>query len=156
MDVLHRGGLLHDVGKIGGPAQILDSPDRLDAEGWAQVRDHPVIGGRILEPIRAFAPALPIVRQHHERWDGEGYPNGLSKDEIHPLARVLAVADTYDAMASPRPYRDALDPGVALAEIRDGAGTQFEPTLVTAFLAMMEEENGLRPLEAPARKYRHG
>ncbi|MDP2955638.1 MAG: HD domain-containing protein [Longimicrobiales bacterium] len=156
MDVLHRGGLLHDVGKIGVPAHILDSPDRLDLAGWALVRDHPIIGGRILEPIRAFAPALPIVRQHHERWDGQGYPNGLSKDEIHPLARVLAVADTYDAMASPRPYRDALAPGVALAEIRDGAGTQFEPAIVTAFLAMMEEENGLLPLEAPARRYRHG
>lgn len=154
LEILHRGGLLHDIGKIGVAVDVLDAPGALTAEQWERVKEHPVIGGRILEPIRAFAPALPIVLQHHERWDGKGYPYGLSGEEIHPLARVLAVADTYDAMASARPYRRALDAGVALAEIRDGAGTQFEHGLVRAFLEMMAER-GLAPTQAPMRRY-HG
>lgn len=153
MDILHRGGLLHDVGKIGVPAHVLDSPETLTPEEWVLVQQHPVIGGRILEPIRAFKPALPIVLQHHERWDGKGYPYGLSKEQIHPLARVLVVADTFDAMASARPYRAALDPGAVLAEIRDGAGTQFEPAATRAFLEMMADR-GVVPTVAPRRRSR--
>lgn len=140
LSTLERGGLLHDVGKIGVPARILDAPGPLSRDEWTQVREHPTIGGRILEPIRAFAPALPIVLQHHERWDGLGYPSGRAGAQIHPLARILAVADTYDAMASARPYRAALPEEVVLDEIRRGSGTQFEPRLVDAFLEMMAAE----------------
>ncbi|GMV08067.1 MAG: hypothetical protein AMXMBFR53_43420 [Gemmatimonadota bacterium] len=154
LEILHRGGLLHDIGKIGVAVDVLDAPGPLSPEEWVQVKEHPVIGGRILEPIRAFAPALPIVLQHHERWDGKGYPFGLAGEEIHPLARVLAVADTYDAMASARPYREPLDGGTVLAEIRDGAGTQFEPALVRTFLEMMAER-GFTPTKAPSRRH-HG
>jgi putative nucleotidyltransferase with HDIG domain len=143
LDTLHRGGLLHDIGKIGVPARLLDTPGKLSKEDWDLVRQHPEIGGRILEPIRAFAPALPIVRQHHERWDGKGYPFGLAGVQIHPLARVLTVADTYDAMASSRPYRAALDTGAALAEIRRGRGTQFEPRIVDVFLEMMAQRDSV-------------
>jgi putative nucleotidyltransferase with HDIG domain len=140
LDILHRGGLLHDVGKIGVPARLLDHPGTLTKEDWDMVREHPIIGGRILEPIRALAPALPIVRQHHERWDGKGYPFGLVGTQIHHLARVLTVADTYDAMASARPYRGAMDTRAALAEIWRSRGTQFEPRIVDVFLEMMAEQ----------------
>ena len=140
LDILHRGGLLHDVGKIGVPARLLDHSGVLTKEDWDLVREHPIIGGRILEPIRALAPALPIVRQHHERWDGKGYPFGLVGTQIHHLARVLTVVDTYDAMASARPYRVAMDTSAALAEIRRSRGTQFEPRIVDAFLEMMAEQ----------------
>lgn len=137
LETLERGGLLHDVGKIGVPTAILDSPDALDTRGWTLVREHPRIGWRILEPIRAFAAVRPIVLQHHERWDGQGYPEGLAGTQIHRLARILAVADTYDAMASGRPYRDPLDHDVVLEEIRRGIGTQFEPEAARTFLEML-------------------
>jgi HD-GYP domain-containing protein (c-di-GMP phosphodiesterase class II) len=133
LEVLHRGGLLHDIGKIGVPRELLDLHGQLTPEQMAAVRRHPVIGARILEPIRAFAPALPIVLQHHERWDGGGYPQGLSGTEIDPLARVVAVADSFDAMASARPYRAGLEFSVIVREIVEGAGRQFDPEVVTAF-----------------------
>jgi HD-GYP domain-containing protein (c-di-GMP phosphodiesterase class II) len=103
----------------------------------AIIEQHPVIGGRILEPIRAFGPTLPIVTQHHERWDGEGYPAGLKGEEIDPLARILAVADVYDAMASARPYRNALAPVTVVSQIERDRGTHFEPRPVDAFLRVM-------------------
>ena len=137
LELLHRGGLLHDVGKIGVPSRVLDSGKSLTEEDFAIIRRHPEIGGRILEPIRAFAPALPIVVQHHERWDGKGYPAGLVGEEIDPLARILAVANTYAVMASARPYRNALSDDVVIAEILHGAGTQFDPAATEAFARLM-------------------
>lgn len=153
LSTLERGGLLHDIGKIGVPARVLDAPGPLTREEWELVREHPTIGGRILEPIRAFAPALPIVLQHHERWDGRGYPSGRAGTQIHPLARILTVADTFDAMASARPYRAALPEAVVLDEIRRCSGTQLEPRLAEAFLDMMATEaaEGIAPTEE-----RHG
>lgn len=137
VDILHRGTLLHDIGKIGVPAKILDWPSKLSDEDRKVMNNHPAIGARILEPIRAFRPMLPIVRSHHERWDGRGYPDGLAGEEIHPLARVVAVADVYDAMVSERPYRDSLSPESALTHIQSERGTHFDPRVVDAFTEMI-------------------
>jgi putative nucleotidyltransferase with HDIG domain len=137
LEALRRGGLLHDIGKIGVPASILDQPGELSEEQRATMRGHPSIGARILEPIRAFRPALGVVAQHHERWDGGGYPEGLAGEEIDLLARVLAVADAYDAMVSTRPYRDSLDPRDAILYIENNRGSHFDPRVVDAFLRLM-------------------
>ena len=146
LDVMHRGGLLHDIGKIGVPAAILDKPARLTEDEYDLIKKHPEIGANILQPIAAYADVIPIVRQHHERWDGSGYPDGLAGDQIHPHARIFAVADVYDAMISDRPYR----PGMAIEEvirtIVAGDGAEFEPAVVAAFLGVMTEE-GLGLLE---------
>ncbi len=136
LDVLNRGALLHDIGKLGISAQVLDKPGRLDANEVMHVRTHPSIGGRILEPISAFFDIMPIITDHHERWDGTGYPNGLAGEEIHINARILAVADAYDAMTSFRPYRRGSEDEVAIAEISREAGKQFDPEVVEAFLAV--------------------
>jgi putative nucleotidyltransferase with HDIG domain len=137
MTTLHRGGLLHDIGKIGVSNAILNKPGELTAEETMAVRLHPVVGARILSPIPAFASALPIVRHHHEHWDGTGYPDGLAGEEIHPLARVLAVADAYDAMASDRPYRTGRSPEVVLQVVIEDSGRHFEPRVVDALAAYL-------------------
>lgn len=138
LDTLHRAGLLHDLGKLGIPAAILDKPDRLLPEEWGVMRQHSEIGARILEPLTAFADTLPIVRHHHERWDGSGYPDRLQGQSIPEGARILAVADVFDALASERPYRGAWPVDRAVAEIRSGAGKQFDPRIVAAFLALVD------------------
>ncbi len=138
LDILHRGGLLHDIGKIGVSLHVLDYPGPLDDEMRKEVQAHTVIGARILEPIRAFQPMLPIVLYHHERWDGLGYPEGLKGLEIPRLARLVAIADVYDAMVSARPYRSGIDPQVVLDEIRSCSGTQFDPEMVVALMRVME------------------
>ena len=138
LDVLHRGGLLHDLGKIGVNQRVLDHPGRLDEEMRKEIEAHPLIGARILQPIRSFQLILPIILYHHERWDGLGYPEGLKGLEIPRLARLLAVADVYDAMVSARPYRNGMDPQSALDEIRSCSGTQFDPEMAAALLRVME------------------
>ena len=138
LDVLHRGGLLHDLGKIGVNQRVLDHPGGLDEEMRKEIEAHPLIGARILQPIRAFQPILPIILYHHERWDGLGYPEGLKGLEIPPLARLLAVADVFDAMVSARPYRSGMDPQRVLDEIRSESGAQFDPEMVAALMRVME------------------
>jgi putative nucleotidyltransferase with HDIG domain len=138
IDRLHRGGLLHDVGKIGVSATILDKPGALTSEEMATVREHPMVGVRILEPIHAFADVIGIVRHHHERFDGQGYPDRLGGYDIPLLARVTAVADVYDALVSHRPYRAEWDVERAIRYIADGAGTHFDPAVVRAFLALAD------------------
>ena len=113
---------------------ILNKPGRLDPEEYAVIQSHPRLGRRILEPISFLKDAVPIVYHHHERWDGKGYPAGLSGEEIPLSCRIMAVADTYDAMTSDRPYREGLTHEVAVAELRRCSGTQFEPQCVQAFL----------------------
>ncbi len=135
---LHRGGLLHDIGKIGIPGEILDKAGPLTKEERGIIETHPVVGARILTPIPPYADVLGIVQSHHERWDGAGYPDRLAGEAIPLLARVLAVADVYDAISSARPYRDSMPRHQVLAIIRQGVGTAFDPTVATAFLAMME------------------
>ncbi len=141
IDVLHRGALLHDIGKLGVSMEVLNKPGRLDDDEMAHVMDHPAIGGRILEPISAFADIMPIVTDHHEKWDGTGYPNGLAGEEIDVNSRILAVADTFDAITSDRPYRKGREPAVAAEEIRIHAGTQFDPRVVEAFLVAMGRDS---------------
>lgn len=140
IDILHRGGLLHDIGKIGVPAAILDKPAKLTEEEYDLMKKHPEIGANILQPIAAYADVIPIVRQHHERWDGSGYPDGLEGNQIHPHARIFAVADVYDACASDRPYRSGMPPDKVVRIIVEGDGTEFEPAVVEAFLEVMTDE----------------
>ena len=150
LDLLQRGGLLHDVGKIGVPAGILDAARKLTPEEWAQMRAHPVIGARIVEPIAEFADVLPMVLYHHEKLDGSGYPEGLTGDAIPYFARILAVADVYDALTSDRPYRAGMDPMAALAIIRKDAGSHFDPDVALTFLEMMSEDPQAAGLLAPS------
>lgn len=137
---LRIGGLLHDIGKIAVPDAILRKPLPLTKEEFEQMKPHPVVGHQIISPIPQLAKAAPIVRWHHERIDGKGYPDGLSGDEIPLLSRVAAIADTYDAMTSDRPYRRGLDMNVAREEIQRCAGTQFDKELAEIFVAIPQEE----------------
>ena len=139
LEVLHRGALLHDIGKLGISVKVLDKPGRLDEDELRQVMNHPSIGGRILQPIRAFSDILPIVEQHHEKFDGTGYPNKLAGEEIDINARILAVADTYDAMISDRPYRKGFDHEKAVGLILEETGRQFDPKVLQAFMVAIGE-----------------
>ena len=148
LKVLHRAGLLHDAGKIGVPAAILDKPGKLTDEEYSIVKRHPRAGVRILEPIRAYADVVPIVLQHHERFDGKGYPDGLSGEAICLGARILAVADVFDALISDRPYRAGWDRKHALELIKQEAGHQFDPNVVEAFLAVVAQEGKALEVQA--------
>jgi putative nucleotidyltransferase with HDIG domain len=130
---IERGSLLHDVGKIGVSDTILLKPGKLTDEEWVEMRKHSEYGYRILEKIEFLGDARQLVRQHHERWDGKGYPQGLSGADIHIGARIFAVIDTYDAMTSDRPYRKALPHETALEEIARNAGSQLDPQVVEAW-----------------------
>jgi putative nucleotidyltransferase with HDIG domain len=131
-----RGALLHDVGKIGVPDSILLKPSRLTAEEWIHMKRHPVVGYEILRGIQFLEKAAVIVLAHQERWDGRGYPNALSGNEIPLGARIFGVVDTLDAMTSDRPYRRALSFEAARTEIQRCAGTQFDPRVAQAFLSV--------------------
>jgi putative nucleotidyltransferase with HDIG domain len=146
LDQLHRASLLHDIGKIAVPNLVLDKASRLTEEEYLLVKSHPDKGVRILEPIRAYGDVLPIVAQHHEWFDGRGYPQGLKGEEICLGARILAVADVYDALISHRPYRPAREAREVLLYMQKGAGSQFDPAVVHALLNI--EEGVLAPPEA--------
>jgi putative two-component system response regulator len=113
--VLYRGGYLHDIGKVGIPDSILFKPGKLTPGEWEVMRSHPVRGEEICRPLRMLDPVRHVIRSHHERWDGSGYPDGLAGTQIPLLARVLQAADIYDALTSPRPYKSALTPRRALS-----------------------------------------
>jgi putative nucleotidyltransferase with HDIG domain len=134
---LRRGGLVHDIGKLATPVYILDKPGPLTPDEERVLREHPTQGVHILEPVPAFRRLLPIVEQHHERWDGTGYPAGRAGTGIALTARVLAVADVFDAMRSDRPYRAGLPFDDVRAAILAGAGTHFDPAVVEAFGRLM-------------------
>jgi HD-GYP domain-containing protein (c-di-GMP phosphodiesterase class II) len=150
-DVEHYrvAGLLHDVGKIGVPDYILTKVGGLDDAELGQIRRHPEIGHNILKDIPALGPALPGVLYHHEQWDGGGYPVGLAGDNIPLIARVIAIADTFDAMSSHRSYRQAMPRDEALAELTRYAGAQFDPELVPVFVKLnfVEFDRRLRGLK---------
>jgi len=133
---MHIAGLVHDVGKIGVPESVLLKPGRLTQDEFAWIRLHPEIGYRILKDIPQLKDVLPGVLHHHERWDGRGYPHGLAGTQIPLLARLIALADSFDAMSSSRTYREAMSRPKVLEEIRRNAGTQFDPDLVPAFLRL--------------------
>jgi putative nucleotidyltransferase with HDIG domain len=137
---LGRGALLHDIGKIGVPDAILLKPGQLDEREWAEMRRHPQIGYEILRSIDFLERSAQVVLAHQERFDGRGYPHHLAGDQIPISARIFAIADTYDAMTSHRPYRQALSAEAARAEIARCAGTQFDPRCAEAFLSMRQAE----------------
>lgn len=137
IELLRITGTLHDVGKIGVPDSILKKPAQLDEEERKVMETHPVLGEAIVAKAPQLTATLPGVRHHHEKYDGTGYPDGLAGEAIPLMARLLAIADTYDAMTSDRPYRKGLPAEVALSTIEKGAGTQFDPVLAPAFVAMM-------------------
>jgi HD-GYP domain-containing protein (c-di-GMP phosphodiesterase class II) len=138
--------LLHDIGKTKIPKQILHKPGPLDDQEWSVMRLHPVIGADMLTSAGGvLAGIADAVRHHHERWDGGGYPDGLQGEQIPLLSRILAVCDTYNAITTERPYRQARDAAAAVAELRAGAGTQFDPRVVAAFLRLVEGDQAMAP-----------
>lgn len=137
---IERGALLHDIGKIGVSDTILLKRDKLTSDEWAAMRRHSLLGAQILAGLPFLLRARQIVAQHHERWDGTGYNAGLRGEQICLGARIFAVIDTYDAITSDRPYRKALGHAHAVAEIRRGRGTQFDPAVVEAFERVRPEE----------------
>jgi len=139
MKVLRLGAVLHDVGKIGVTHAILNKPDVLTDDEYDLMKEHPRIGVKIIEPIDFDHEVFAIVGQHHERVNGEGYPHGLAGGNISPLARIVAVADAYDAITSHRPYRAALPPRAALQELQRCAGVQFDSEVVQALESIFPE-----------------
>jgi putative nucleotidyltransferase with HDIG domain len=144
-DRIHLTGLVHDIGKVGLPPGILEKPGALTPEERLTMEQHSVIGERILSRVEDYADDIAIVvRHHHERFDGGGYPDGLQGGKIPLMARIIAVADAYDAMTSARPYRDAMPRKVALARLVEGAGSQFDETVVSAFQRVLSTDLFLR------------
>ena len=139
LSVLRLSALLHDVGKLAVPPAVLLTPGPLTAGEFVQVRRHPAAGVRMLRSLGAPREILPLVLHHHERWDGEGYPRGRAGERIPLEARILTVADSFDAMTSTRPYRAPREADDALEELRRCAGSQFDPELVLAFAAAWGE-----------------
>lgn len=138
--------LFHDIGKIGIPDSVLLKPARLSRAEFEIMKSHPVRSARILEKVSLLRNLIPGIKYHHERFDGLGYPEGLAGNDIPLYARIILIADTYDAMTSTRPYRLALDKEVAFAELVRCAGTQFDPLLVEHFLrGMRKKDQGTRP-----------
>ncbi|MCX8030429.1 MAG: response regulator [Thermodesulfovibrionales bacterium] len=133
-DAIRFGGYLHDIGKIGVRDIVLLKPDKLDDEEQKEIRQHPIIGDEIVKPIRFFPKERELIRYHHERFDGKGYPDGLAGDEIPLHVRILSVADAYDAMTSSRPYRPAKSHKMAIEELIKNASLQFDPLVIKAFL----------------------
>jgi putative nucleotidyltransferase with HDIG domain len=136
-ELAHLCGLVHDVGKIGLPAGLLEKPGALSLEERRQMEQHSVIGERILRNVDDYAEIAEIVRHHHERVDGNGYPDRLEADTIPLLARIIAVADAYNAMTSDRPYRDAMPSRVARLRLAQAVGSQFDTSVVAAFEAIL-------------------
>ena len=132
LEWLVHGALLHDLGKIGVADAVLGKPGPLTEEEWAVVKRHPEIGAKMIEPLEVLSRAAPVVRHHHERPDGTGYPNGLQGDEIPLAARIVAAMDAYDVMIRGRPYRPRSSPAEALQELRREAGRQFDARVVEA------------------------
>jgi len=139
LQALRRGGVLHDIGKLGIPDHILLKPGALTDEEWVVMRQHTTIGYHLVSKLRSLRLTAPIIRHHHERWDGQGYPDGLAGEAIPLPARLMAVADVYDALTQERIYKPAWSMASTEAQILAGAGTQFDPAVVQAFDAARGE-----------------
>jgi HD-GYP domain-containing protein (c-di-GMP phosphodiesterase class II) len=131
---ISTAALLHDVGKIGIPDELLNKTEALSDADWYQIKLHPRLGANIVGNVPSLVPCLGGILYHHERWDGNGYPEGLKGESIPLEARILAIADAFDAMTSARPYHHTFSREEALEELRRGAGTQFDPKLAEAFI----------------------
>lgn len=138
--LLQIGGLFHDIGKIGVPDSILLKEARLTDDEYSQIKNHPSIGAHILSNATIFSDIIPIVKHHHEKYDGTGYPGRLKGEEIPYLARIAAIADTFDAMTSVRPYRKALPIDIVKEEFKKYSGTQFDSNIAKAFLETLEAD----------------
>jgi putative nucleotidyltransferase with HDIG domain len=147
------GTPLHDIGKIAVNDAVLRKPGKLTPEEFEHMKLHTINGAKILERVPDLAPMIPIIRNHHERWDGKGYPDGLHGENISMLARVVAVADAFDAMTSDRPYRQALSTERAFQELREKMGTHFDPLCVQAFFRIRAKIEALRAQEASPQPY---
>ena len=143
IDTVTQAGLLHDIGKIGVPEGVLRKRGALDHDEWALMRNHPVIGSQIVAPFEFFAGGTAVIRHHHERWDGSGYPDGLAGAAIPIGARILAVADVFDALTSERSYRAALTRDTALAYLIAEAGRTLDADVVAALLGIVHLEGGV-------------
>lgn len=141
--VIERAGILHDIGKIGISDAILNKPDKLNEEEWAIIKKHPQRGAEILEPLKFLNKEVEMIAHHHERLDGKGYPDGLKGEAIPPGARILAVADTFDAMNSERAYRKPLPEDVIIKELKDASGSQLDSHIVAAFLNLLKKKPSL-------------
>lgn len=155
LDVLYKGGVLHDLGKAVIPAEILLKPGPLTDEEYAVMTMHSAKGEAICQPLRSASFYLPIIRHHHERWDGRGYPDRLAGKEIPVSARIVAVADAWDAMLSARPYRPGLERQKAIEQLRSAAGHQWDATFVEIFLSLVDKDlvervTAVQPPEATA------
>ena len=137
---LRIGGLFHDVGKIGVPDSILQKNGKLTNDEYSEIKNHPTIGAHILSTASIFQDILPIVKHHHERYDGRGYPGRLSGEHIPYLARITAVADSFDAMTSKRVYRDSLPLDKVISEFENNKGTQFDPQIADTFLDILKND----------------
>jgi HD-GYP domain-containing protein (c-di-GMP phosphodiesterase class II) len=139
---LRGASLLHDIGKVGIPDSVLSKPGKLIEGEYAIIREHPVEGARIVSYIKALAPLVPFILHHHEWYNGKGYPKGLKGEDIPLGARIIAVADAYDAMTTSRPYKGTISQRPALEELRRCSGTQFDPEIVEAFCQAMSKGSG--------------
>jgi putative nucleotidyltransferase with HDIG domain len=140
MEALEWGGLLHDIGKIGIPSEIILKPAKLTDEEFEIIKQHTIIGADMLSRIPFFEDVVPVVRSAHERWDGRGYPDGLAGEDIPLGARIICACDAYNAMVTERPYKAAMSRGAAVAELARCRGTQFDPQVVEALLAEIGEQ----------------
>jgi putative nucleotidyltransferase with HDIG domain len=140
LEELHRAALLHDIGKVGIPSDILDKPSKLSEKEFQLIKSHPQLGANIIKPINAYKTITPIIAQHHERFDGQGYPEGLAGEAIHHSARILSVADVYDSLSFDRPYRVKLAAGKILEIMQNQAGRQFDPEMVKALFVVIAKD----------------
>jgi putative two-component system response regulator len=138
LKLLRYGALLHDIGKLMVDQATLRKPGRLNSDEWDEVKQHPIVGERMCASLSLGREIGPIIRHHHERWDGRGYVDGLREEQIPFLARIVSVADAYDAMSTDRPYRLALSPGEVKLRLSEGAGMQWDPTVVRALLHALD------------------
>lgn len=152
METLRIGGVFHDIGKIGTADDILLKTDKLSASDFEEIKRHPMKGALILSAVSMFSEVVPIVRHHHERQDGMGYPDGLRGDSIPLAARVIAVADAFDAMTSDRQYRARLSLEEAVEQLTAGAGTQFDAEIVKLFLSLLDEKDVIKNIEKHLRE----
>lgn len=149
VEAVHYAGLLHDIGKIGVQDDVLNKVGALSDEDWEKIRSHATIGAEIVQHVRFLHGVSDMIRHHHEAYDGTGYPEGLKGEDIPIGARILAVCDAYDAMTTDRPYRNALAPNEAIAELKRNSGVQFDPQVVQAFLEVMAPANQRSALHPP-------